>query len=307
MKENETKQTESSRTVTLEMSELLELCRNASLDNSQTNQDRKQSVNPSDNQINFLEIAKVLLKKWWIIALVTILVATAVFGYFYSRLTVTYYATAKMFVNNNNISVGQSSLGGISFNQIGLASNLISTYCEILKTRKTLNAVNRRLYENYGYEMSYYELLNMIGSGSVDGTVVFFIQTHHSDPEIAVNVVNTIVEVLPAQIESIVDGASAKVVDFAEDAVGYSSDVKKKTVFAAAVAFILTCLVIIFKDYVFNDTISSSDWISQAYSDLPILAEIPDVNSESKDKRYYKYYYYQSDKKKNDTNRGNFK
>ncbi len=298
MKENKTKQT-----VTVDIDEFMELCRAASADKDRdSTHTRKQAEVTSkntDSQLDLLEMAKVLLKKWWLIAIVTIVVASLAFVYFYSRVTVTYCATAKMFVNNSNISLGSTSLGGITVSQIGSAGTLINSYVEIMKTRKTLNAVSRELYENYGYQMDYYELYNMVKAGSVDGTVIFFIQVHHSDPKIAIDVANAVVNVLPAQIEAIVNGASAKVVDYAEDAVGFSSDVKKKTLIVAVGAFILSSLAVILKDYILNDMLSSAEWLTQVYSDLPILAEIPDVNAPSaKEGKYYKYYYYRSNHKK---------
>ena len=91
-------------------------------------------------EINLKDVFSVLLKRWWLILIATFVGGALLFGYAYATYVPTYQSTAKMYVNNKaNDSLGTQL--GTSQVDIYAAQALVNTYCEMIKTRRTLEAV----------------------------------------------------------------------------------------------------------------------------------------------------------------------
>ena len=245
-------------------------------------------------EITFRDIFSVLLKRWWIILIATVLGGAMLFAYATATYVPTYKSTAKMYVNNRaNDSMGNQI--GTSQGDIYAAQALVNTYCEMIKTRLTLETVIREAELDYTYE----QLLSMLSCGSENETEVLYVSIVSRDPEESKLIVNTILKVVPERIEGIIEGSSVKTVDPAVRGKQLSSGTSTKAFVGAAVGFVLACVFFFIFDVVINDTIQSDEWISDTFNeDIPLLAVIPDVNySGSKGYGKYKYYrrsYYES-------------
>ena len=101
-------------------------------------------------EIDLLHLAKVLMKKWWLILLVTIItgVASLVGTLFF--VTPLYTSDVKFYVNNSDISVGNIT-ASITSGDISAAQSLVDTYIVILKSRSTINDVIQRGGLDYSY------------------------------------------------------------------------------------------------------------------------------------------------------------
>ncbi len=237
-------------------------------------------------ELNLQDIISAFLKKWWVILLSTVLGAIVFFGASYFTYVPRYQATAKMYVNNKSISIG-SAMVGISSSDILASQSLVNTYSEILMTRYTLEEVIERADLDYSYE----QLFRMISCGSVHETEIFYISVTCGDPEEAKLIANTIVEVLPDQIATIIDGSSVRTVDAAVRGVELSPGFNRNAGIGALVGLLLSAGLIFLFDVVINDTLESEEWVLSAYSDkIPLLAVIPDVDDD--DGYYYRYYRY---------------
>ena len=245
-------------------------------------------------EINLKDIFSVLLKRWWLILIATLVGGALLFGYAYATYVPTYKSTAKMYVNNKaNDSLGTQV--GTSQGDIYAAQALVNTYCEMIKTRRTLEAVIEEAELNYTYE----QLLSMLSCGSVNDTEVFFVSIVSRDPGEAKAIVNTILKVVPVQIEGIIEGSSVKTVDEAVEGKQLSSGIATKALIGAALGLMASAVFFFIYDAIINDTLQSDEWMTDAFKDeIPLLAVIPDVNyAGGKGYRKYKYYrrsYYES-------------
>ena len=245
-------------------------------------------------EINLKDIFSVLLKRWWLILIATFVGGALLFGYAYATYVPTYQSTAKMYVNNKaNDSLGTQV--GTSQGDIYAAQALVNTYCEMIKTRRTLEAVITEAELSYTYE----QLLSMLSCGSVNETEVFYVSIVCRDPGEAKAIVNTILKVVPVQIEGIIEGSSVKTVDEAVEGKRLSSGIAMKALIGAAAGFVLAAAFFFIYDTVINDTLQSDEWMADVFKDeIPLLAVIPDVNyAGGKGYRKYKYYrrsYYES-------------
>ena len=248
--------------------------------------------NTESREIDLLQMASALVKKWWVIAVATVLAGIIAFGYTRLGITPKYEATAMFYVNNSSIS------GKLSLADLNAAEKSVKSYCTILETRLNLEEVIREGNFNYTYE----QLKKMIGSQAVNGTEIFSVTVTSSDPQEACDIANIIASVLPQKVADVIDGTKVKVVDYAVVPQTKSSpSTPKNTVLGMLVGFVLSAGVIILLE-IFNDTINSEEWLVTTYGDeIPLLSVVPDVNAKS-DRRYYKYGGYYGTATKNGEN-----
>ena len=248
--------------------------------------------NTESREIDLLQMASALVKKWWVIAVATVLAGIIAFGYTRLGITPKYEATAMFYVNNSSIS------GKLSLADLNAAEKSVKSYCTILETRLNLEEVIREGNFNYTYE----QLKKMIGSQAVNGTEIFSVTVTSSDPQEACDIANTIASVLPQKVADVMEGTKVKVVDYAVVPQTKSSpSTPKNTVLGMLIGFVLSAGVIILLE-IFNDTINSEEWLVTTYGDeIPLLSVVPDVNAKS-DRRYYKYGGYYGTATKNGEN-----
>lgn len=239
--------------------------------------------NQDEVEIDLLQLARALLKNVWAIILAMVIFGGCTLAYTAVFVKPLYEAESLMYVNNNSLSVGDAKLS-ISSGDITAAKSLVDTYAIILKTRATLEDV----IEQADVPCSYEQLAHMIEAGSVNGTEVFYIKVTNENPQMAEKIANTISQILPEKIASIVEGCSARIVDYAVVPSHRSSpSLSKNTVLGALVGFVLACGIIIVKELM-DDEIRSSDYLIETY-DLPVLAVIPDLSDQSPTSTYDTY------------------
>lgn len=96
---------------------------------------------------------------------------------------------------------------------------------------------------------------------------------------------NTIVQVLPEKISEILDGSSARTVDFAVRPIHKSSpSTTRNVVIGCVIGMILSCGVIVLMELL-DDQIRDEEYLMQTYH-LPILAVVPDLMRYSEPFKY---------------------
>ena len=236
-----------------------------------------------EDTIDLLELAKILLHKWVIIAVVTILTGAACFGFFHFTTETKYSATIKMYVNADALSVSSS----ISISSLNASSSLVPIYKEILNTHLVLDKVGK-LLANDGYSgIDYYYLTenNMISCSALNNTPVFQIVVTDTNPERAIAIANTMAKVLPNEIANIIDGSSARIVDSALSAERLSRGVIKNSAIGGMLAFVLMCMLVIMVDYFFNDSIGDVKYLNDTYPDIPVLGNVPKAQPQARDRK----------------------
>lgn len=222
--------------------------------------------------IDLLELARVLLSKFWLILIVVILAAGAAFGITYGFIKPQYTASTLLYVNNSNVSVGSASFS-ISTADLSAAQKLVDTYVVILKSRRVLNDV----IEESGTDYTYNELYSRINAAAVNNTEIFSITVTADSPQEAERIANTIALILPDKISEIVNGSDVKIVDYAVIPASKSSpSYTKNAAIGALAGFVFICAIIIIS-YLLDDSIHNEDYLTENYPDVPLLAVIPDL------------------------------
>ena len=241
------------------------------------------SVKNEEIEIDFQRLFGAVWNKMWLVAVVAVICAVVTFlGTFY-LITPTYQSTAMFYVNNNNISLGDTSLS-ITSSDITASKNLVKSYIVILNTRETLIDV----IDYAGVDLTYPQVRAMISAESVNSTEIFQVVVTGTDPEEATKIANAIEYILPKRIKNIIEGTSAKVVDSAiVPAAPSAPNYTQNTLLGFAVGLIFTVLVIVLKE-VFDITIRSDEDIQRGCR-YPVLVAVPDMAAPSKGGYYYGY------------------
>ena len=245
--------------------------------------DEKTLERNDEIEIDLQRLFGALISRAWIIGIVAVVCAVAVFLGTFLFITPKYQASAMFYVNNNSLSLGEASVS-ISSSDISASRGLVKSYIVILTTRETINDV----IDYAGVNRTYNQVKNMITATAVDSTEIFRVTVTSPDPAEAERIADAIAYILPKRISSIIEGTSAKVVDSAVLPTAPSSpNYTKNTMMGFLVGFALACAVIILRE-LFDITIRTEEDITRACTH-PILAAVPDMEASSKGGYYYGY------------------
>lgn len=241
---------------------------------------RDKNIENEELEIDLKRVFSALLSKWWLIAIVSLICTSGALLYTRFLVTPLYQSSAMFYVNNNSLSIGDTSVS-ISQGDISASKSLVDSYIVILKTRSTLNDV----IDYAGVDLSYSEMKEIVSAGSVNGTEIFEVTVTHPSAETADKIADAIAYVLPRKISNIIEGTSAEIVD---SAVIASKPSSPNYFTNLAVGFILgmalSVMYIVLKE-ILDVTIRSEEDIEQC-CEHPILAIIPNIYATSNESAY---------------------
>lgn len=267
-----------------------------------TNSARK-SPQPGEEAVDILEMASLLLTHWWKIAVCALLGALLMLGYSSNRYVPTYTATAKLYINNTNISIG---IAHVSVNSADLSASqtLVGIYREFIDSHLVLDATGSSLadqgYPGYTYE----NLKSRIITRAAGETQMLYLSAVDPDPEAAIAIINTLVKTLPPLAENIIEGSSVIAIDPAYSATLNPSDVRKSTVMGGAAGFAIAAVLVLLYYYFLNDLLERQDWMTTTFSAVPQLGCVPDTVRGDKS-GYYSYYTREKSRKRKRTGKRN--
>lgn len=231
-------------------------------------------------EIDLKRVFRAIVKRGWLVILVSVLCAALTFAGTYFFITPQYESAAMFYVNNSNLSIGDTSVS-ISSGDLTTSRSLVDSYIVILNSRETLVDV----IDYAGVSYSYKELGAMISATAVNETEIFRVVVTSPDPAEAEEIANAIAYILPKRIATIIDGTSAKVVDMAIRPTAPSSpSYVTNTLLGFLIGFALVVLVIALRE-IFDITIRTEEDVRSSCKH-PILAEVPDMNAHSKGSSY---------------------
>lgn len=184
--------------------------------------------------------------------------------------------TSLVLVNNSQES------GSITQTDININKNLVSTYREIIQSKRILNKV----ISSMDLELEYGELKKLVKVSSSEGTEIINIYVYNEDSLLAKNIANKISQVFEEEITEIYNIENVSVID--EATAGkepYNVHVFKQLVMGTGIGFLLSSLAIAILFY-FDDTVKSEEEIERELK-LPILGAVPKykdkINGQEKD------------------------
>lgn len=183
-----------------------------------------------------------------------------------------YDSSALMIVNT-----GQDVNANVTSDQINSATKLVSTYSIIIKS----DTVLQQVIDNLGLNLTYAQLNKRVTVAAVDDTQVMKITVQSDSPEWARQVCEQIITVAPDVIKEAVEAGSVKVISnpsLATEPV--SPNIKKNTMLAAAVGFVLVIGIIVLQ-VLLDNKINTEEDVTK-YLDMTVLGVIPQYDQGGK-------------------------
>ena len=234
-------------------------------------------------EIDLKRLLDAILKKIWLIGIVAVLAAVIAFVGTLLFITPQYQSSAMFYVNNSDISVGNTTLS-LTASDISASRGLVDTYIVILNTRETLLDV----IDYAGVDVTYSQIKTMVQAEAVDDTEVFRVTITSPDPAEAEKLADAVAYILPKRISTIIEGTSAKVVDAAVIASSPSSpSYTKNAMLGFLIGLVLSAGLVVLQT-LFDITIRAEEDIAQSCK-APVLAAVPDMVNSATDGGYYGY------------------
>lgn len=158
----------------------------------------------------------------------------------------------------------------ITQNDIVLNKNLVSTYREIIKSRRILETVIKNLTLNITYE----ELEKNVEVSSVNDTELIVISVYDENNIMAKNIADEIAEVFKQEITDIYSIENISIIDNAlVSEKPYNVHVLKQFVLGIALGFLISSAIIFFFYYI-DDTIKNEKELEEKIG-LSVLGSVP--------------------------------
>ena len=213
------------------------------------------------------------------------IITSLVFGvaaYSYSCVFIkkTYTTTIKLYVETDSGSNSTSYNSDLS--SYNYATSLVNTYIEMLET----NNFYQQIAESFDNEYTMKQIGSMIAFYNESETEVFKATITADTPQEAKLIADRVAEIAPEIISQLNDNAHLKIVDKAILPTSPASpNVAKNTGIALLIGFVGAFVYLIVKEFLDVKFKYNSDMTS--YNDIPILAAIPDFDSDNFSPAYY--------------------
>jgi len=221
-------------------------------------------------EINLTELLQYYLKKIPIIIIITIFAVIAGFVYTMVIQEPLYHGTTTIIL----VQGGENSSENASqyYNEVTLNQKLVSTYSQIIKSRRVLDQVIKEL----DLKTSTSKLASNITVSAVNDTSIIKITVSDVNNEQAAIIANEIAYIFKKEVSQIYNLENISIIDKAiVEERPYNIHIKRQLAIAGLIGFVLSC-GIIFVLYYFDNTIKNKKEIETKLN-LPVLGEIPTV------------------------------
>ena len=260
-----------------------------------------QDTSVREIEVNIAPLLSAIVKKLWLIALSSAVMALVFFIGTNILIKPTYKASFTAFVNNQTQTDSQKS--SVNSADLQASRDLVQTYSRILTSNNVLDASA----EFINLDMTYEQLSKCVTTQVEDNTQVIRVNVTTTNPTLSFKLAQAIANTAPTCMSQIVEGSSMKIVDAPRAPRGkYGPNYFSAALLgflAGAIATLVYVLVKYFKD----ESIKSEGDLEGRYN-LPVIGVIPNLN-ETKNlgyaqSDYYNEYYLHSDRsKKKDKNK----
>lgn len=222
-----------------------------------------------EDTIDLLEVLGVLLHKWWLLLIVTVLMGAA--GFAYSRFVIT-----PMYQSTTSIYIMNTDKDNLTYSDTQLATILTSDYEALITSRYVLEKTIKECELNESYS----RLVSKISVSNKKGTRIIDISVTDPNPEKARYIADSVRQIAAEQIKSVMNIEAVNVVDQASTPTApVSPSVAKWTVIMGAAGFLIVAVIILVV-YFMDDTIKTSEDVAR-YLGLPTIGTIPVMDDSS--------------------------
>lgn len=258
-----------------------------------------------EQEINLKDLFSLLLSKIKFIILVSLLGTVLAFAYAKIILPVEYTSAVSIYVKNTSSAVTGDNPAGEA-TQTGLAASklLAEAYIVILNDDVVYDQVSKMLLEDYAkedlenfftvkesdgdYFIPAQQIRSKVNIATINETEVIKIEATTESAQLSADICTYISDIAPELLTRVTKAGSVETIGTAKVPDSPSAPNVKVIIIIGMLAglFISIAAVIILN--MLDNCISSSDDIKQRFG-IPVLAEIPDIEAETKEGAKYEY------------------
>ena len=220
--------------------------------------------------VDLLKLAKILLKRIWVIILATLVCAGVAYGYTQMFVQKRYTSYTTLYVVN---TVDYAST--VSASDLVAAQSLAEAYTKILTSNTTLSNVSNAIGNAYSMN----QLKSMVSASKVEDTEILRISVVCPSRSDAKTIANLVAKEGEKEIVRIVKTGSVNVVDTACNAYLSYPNKNKNTFMGAFFGFVVSCAVILIVELA-DKRIKSSEQLKEI-SGINIIGMIPNFEGGS--------------------------
>lgn len=227
-------------------------------------------------EINIKEFLKYFSKNIIIVMLISIILSFGTF--FYSEyIKVPVYEASTTLVLTKSTKTVEDALSTITQNDIILNQKLVSTYSELIKSKRVLSQVIENLQLDYKVN----KLAKLINVQSIEDTEILKISVKNENPKLSRDIANNIAEVFSKEIIEIYDLNNINIIDKAITPKTVANDTTIRDTIIAFIIGFASSTIVIFIIYYFDDTIKFKENLEEEIK-LPIIGKIGIDKTEGK-------------------------
>ncbi|MGI6678693.1 MAG: YveK family protein [Dehalobacterium sp.] len=228
-------------------------------------------INEVYDEINLLELFEYIVKKWWVVLILTIVAAGVTYYVTKEKVTHLYTAQSTIFIGKDT-----TNALGISLEELSMDNKLIADYRELVNTRLVTERVKKELAITTETE----QLNKFIRIDTISDSRFLRLSFMDPDPELAMKIVNKYSEVLKEKAEDVVGVKNVQIVDQAVLPKTHSSpNIVQNTAIAGLLGF-MTAIGIIFLSMILSNTFQKEEDVERELG-LPSLGVIPKFKGDS--------------------------
>ena len=187
----------------------------------------------------------------------------------------TKFLTVPMYKSSTTVILGSNQDGaGITQSDISINNNLVSTYAEIITSRRVLEQVQKELNESYTYK----ELADEISVSSINNTQIIKITVEDNNALNAKIIANLVAEVFTVEVPELYNLDNVHILDVAiEEDEPYNINVAKSSIIGGVLGLVISS-GIFFVIYYFDRTAKSVEQVEEVLQ-MPILGSVEETKN----------------------------
>ncbi len=223
------------------------------------------------DEINISELLDYYKER--ILLMITIVLTVLVLGCVYS-----FFFKTPLYKSTSTIAIiEKSGEGTITQSDVQLSKSLVTTYTQIIKSRKVAEKVINNLKLDYNVQT----LINNITVESKADSQIITVGYIDEDSSMAASIVNDVVKVFCEEIENNAGLSNVFQWDVGEEESNpYNTNITKDLIIYLAIGIVLA-LVTVFIIFYFDTTIKSAEEIESKFN-LPVIGIVPAVKRKEK-------------------------
>lgn len=237
-------------------------------------------------EIALIDLFSALKRFWYIVIIVALLFTTAAY-FFTKKQTPMYSQRLEFYVTHRDVTTSGSD--------ISIIGNNIPFIADSVGKEKVVNYMYREYLSKKNYTMTTGALMSCISTGVVshdDGSRQFYIEATAENPTLCKDILesykemfdyhSTIADPLPPdEALHAFNGFDVKTNDNAKIGTQVSPSMPKNLVIGFLIGAVVS-YILVFIRYITDNVVNTAEDLSRRFSDIPILAIIPDIESDDK-------------------------